>query len=95
MATGNNKKRGLIKVSNELYEDEYDIISIIFKDFRPIHIAFHFWDNNTWHIHGVSELFEEVEEGCVVPQYDVIFTTHQNEGDFSVYHTFEFKKVQY
>lgn len=91
----NNNRKGLIKVSNELYEKEYDTISLIFKDFRPTYIEFRHWDNNTWYIYGVSEFFEEVSEGSAIRQYEVVFTSHQNEGDFSVYYTYEFRKIEF
>lgn len=84
MVTGNNKK-GVIKVSNYFYENEYEIIKEIFKYFQPTHIEFRYWENSTWWFYGVSELFEEVAEGNPIPQYDAIFTNiGNNQHELSI-----------
>ena len=90
-------KRGFIKFSKVLYETQWSELYIIFKDFRPTHIELRHWENDVWYMYGVSELFEEVKEGDVVPQYDVIFTRHESETSESesrsYYFTYEFRKV--
>jgi hypothetical protein len=83
----NRFKRGYIQVSNELYVNYYDDIKIMFDDFRPTHIEFRHWENNTWYIWGISNQFEELTEVQQTPQYLCIFT-HHDDGSI----TYEFKK---
>jgi hypothetical protein len=73
-------RKGLIKISNTLYCEWWDIIRLIFKDFRPTHIEFRHWENNVWYLYGISNEFERVTEGEDIPQYDVQFTYLSNGG---------------
>jgi hypothetical protein len=83
-------KRGIIKISDILYKEDWSIISEIFKDFRPTHIEFRHWENDIWYLFGESEMFDEVKEGEKVPEYTVIFTftSHPDKT-----YTFKFQKV--
>ena len=74
----NKNRRGLIKISNEFIEKDWDLIYIFFKDFRPTHIEFRHWKNNTWYYYGVSKLFKELKEAEAIPEYDVIFKRDKN-----------------
>jgi hypothetical protein len=71
-------KKGLIKMSNEMYTEMWGELYIFFKDFRPTHIEFRHWENDTWYFYGVSDFFDEVKEGDAVKQYEVWFTRHPN-----------------
>ena len=81
------QKKGFIKISNELYVNHWNEIYVIMKDFRPINIDYRHWENDTWYIYGVSEMFDELKEGEVLPQYLVIF--EQNNGK----RNYRFEKV--
>jgi len=80
--------KGLVKISNELYVNDWERLCIFMKDFRPTHIEFRHWENDTWYMYGVSKMFDKLKEGDAVPQYDVIFTQHENKDI-----TYEFKRV--
>ena len=80
--------KGLVKISNECYVNDWAKLHIFMKDFRPTHIEFRHWENNTWYMYGVSEMFEELKEGDAVPNYNVIFTQHENKTI-----TYKFKRV--
>ena len=80
--------KGLIKISNELYVNDWQRLSVFMKDFRPIHIEFRHWENDIWYIYGVSEMFDELKEGEAVPEYDVIFTEYENRDG-----TYKFERV--
>lgn len=80
--------KGLVKISNELYVNDWETIYIFMKDFRPTHIEFRHWENDTWYMYGISKMFDELKEGDAVPQYDVIFTQHGNKEI-----TYKFKRV--
>lgn len=70
-------KKGVIKVSKEIYEDSWHILHLIFKDFKPNYIEFRPWgplENNVWYFYGTSDLFEKVEEGSDINFYQVVFT---------------------
>ena len=66
--------KGFVKISNALYVSDWKRLYVFVKDFRPTHIEFRHWENDTWYIYGVSEKFDALQEGEAVPQYDVIFT---------------------
>ena len=66
-------KRGPIKISDEMYRNEWPLIYIFFKDFRPTHIEFRHWEANTWYLYGESDLFDENIEGEAIPEYSVKF----------------------
>jgi hypothetical protein len=71
--------KGLIKISNELYVSEWDIIM---KYIRPTHIEFRHWENDVWYIYGVSDKFEPVKEGEAVPEYNVIISISGKKTSF-------------
>jgi len=78
--------KGLIKISNEIYCNQWDLISIIFESFRPINIEFRHWENNIWYLWGISEKFRKLDEGEKIPEYEVIFTFNkkwQNTYEFN------------
>jgi hypothetical protein len=81
-------RKGYFEISDEMYTKDWDILSQIFKDFRPIHIEFNHWNRNIWVIVGVSDKFDEVEEDEPIPQYEVIFTRHPYDQ-----YTYVFKRV--
>lgn len=81
------KNKGYFKATDELITTNWKEIYIIFKDFRPTHIEFRFWEGNLWYLWGVSELFDEVKECEAIPQYDIIFTKDKNRL------TYKFEKV--
>lgn len=80
--------KGLVKISNELYVNDWKRLYIFMKDFRPTHIEFRHWENDTWYMYGVSEMFDKLKEGDAVPQYDVIFAQYENKDI-----TYKFKRV--
>lgn len=83
-----SKRKGVIKITNQLYDSDWEIISAIFSKFKPSHIEFRYWENDMWYFYGTSELFDELKEAEAIPFYDVIFTS-QMDGTY----TFEFKKA--
>lgn len=80
--------KGLIKISNELYAQNWSLIYFFMKDFRPTHIEFRHLENDIWYLYGESDKFEPIKEGEEVPQYDVIFTISPGSGV-----SYEFKRV--
>jgi len=80
--------KGLVKISNELYVNDWDRIYFFMKDFRPTYIEFRHWENDIWYIYGISKMFDELKEGDAIPQYDIIFTQHENNDI-----TYKFERV--
>ena len=68
-----SNKKGIIKISNDVYMGDLDVISKIFAFFRVLHIEFRYWENDTWYLYGESEKFEVIEEGAQIPFYDITF----------------------
>lgn len=81
-------RKGFIKMTDQLYKENWKDIYIFFKDFRPTHIEFRHWENDIWYFYGESELFDIIKEGMQIPQYEVMLTRH---NDNTI--TYEFKKV--
>jgi len=79
---------GFIKISNELYVNDWERLHVIMKDFRPTHIEFRSWENDIWYFYGVSKKFDKLTLGEFVPQYEVIITEDENKGL-----TYEFKRI--
>lgn len=74
------KNKGYIRCADSLITNNWGRLYIFFKDFRPTHIEFKHWENNTWYFWGVSELFDELKEGDPIPQYDVLFTQQEDKS---------------
>jgi len=70
--------KGLIKISDVMYKQDWHILYIFMKDFRPTHIEFRHWENDIWYMYGVSDHFDVLKEGDLVPQYDIVFTKQGN-----------------
>lgn len=66
--------KGYIILTNELYVDNYDLISIIFTKFRPTYIERTHWLDGGWTIYGECKDFREVKEGEIIPRYEVVLT---------------------
>lgn len=75
-------KKGFIKITDTLYKNSWDIVYLIFKDFKPSHIEFRHWDNNIWVFYGESEYFKELKEGEPVPQYEAVVTWSEDKNYF-------------
>lgn len=77
-----NNKRGVIKISKELIENEnfHRKFQLLFSRFIPLKIIH---DSIYWtgiiEYYGISEYFETVEPGCITPEYMVEFTDHKDE----------------
>ncbi len=82
--------KGFIKISNDVYVKMWGTLYIIFKDFRPTHIEFRHWENDIWYFYGTSDLFDEVKEGDIIPQYDVLLTRNEDSAPL----TYEFIKMK-
>ena len=80
--------KGLIKITNELINQDWTTIYVLFEYFRPTYIEFRYWENDIWYFYGVSELFDELKEGENVPHYDVIFTNNKDQKS-----TIQFKRI--
>lgn len=57
---------GIVKISDELYSNNYDSCKVIFEHLRPLNIKFH---HRQWFIKGESQFFDDVAEGDGIPQY--------------------------
>jgi len=67
-------KKGFIRITDQLYKENWLDIAPIFKDFKPFHIEFRPQENDIWYFYGYSEKFEQVNEGERIPEYEVIIT---------------------
>jgi len=73
-------KLGKINISSQLVMDEYSKLSPLFSKFTPIHVEREFNIGNFIYT-GLSDLFDNVEQGQIIPFYNVTLT---NEEDKSI-----------
>lgn len=77
-----NRKGKLIVSRQLILESKESALREIFTNFFPIdadrHHQYQFWDSIVYY--GVSPHFEEVEEACDAPEYDIILDIDAN-GD--------------
>lgn len=64
--------KGYIKVSNDIYKGDMNIMAGIFSFFRPLRIEQEHWDNEDWVIYGESERFEPLPKGTPIPRYSIL-----------------------
>jgi len=72
-------RQGIIRMSNDIYQNNWKQIYMMFSEFRPAYIEFRHWDNNTWYFYGQSEHFEAIQEGQSLPFYVVSFIKNEDE----------------
>lgn len=76
----NNQKGGFIKVSNDIFMGQPNLIREIYKTFYPIHIEYRIWENHIWFLFGYCDYFEEIKNGEKWLQYDVTFTEKEDKS---------------
>lgn len=81
-------KKGLIKISDVLYQDNWELAFPIFKYFRPFHIDTKLYAREIV-FYGECDFFEELKEGEIIPQYDAFVKKYKN-GTYSV----RFKRIK-
>lgn len=74
--------KGIIKITDILYKENYDEISGIFKYFKPTHIDFRHWENDIWYFYGISDFFEKTKKGDDIPFYTVEINTENKTYKF-------------
>lgn len=65
------KRKGIIKIDNVFFTTDMAAIRLLFANFVPMEIDHEL--NSTLYM-GISDQFEEIEEGSTVPKYDVEIT---------------------
>lgn len=83
------KRKGVVKVTKEFYENEWPTVCQIFKHFRPSHIEFRHWENDVWYFFGTSEFFDELKEGEATPEYLAIFTSDGKVPHAGIFSNFQ------
>ena len=74
------KKKGILKISKDLYENHWETLYPIFKDFKPIRIELEYWNHDDIILYGVSDKFDEVSEGEIIPYYVVRIDTSKKDS---------------
>lgn len=75
------KRRGIVRVSAPLIkEGNTAILKALYSNFYPLSIEPQndFGDVITFIMKGLSEHFDEIEEGSVIPQYDFQFIRNED-----------------
>lgn len=74
--------KGCIRISEKAHKEMWSDIYIFMKYFRPTHIENRTYEG-IWLFYGESNQFDELQEGEIVPEYDVVFTRF-DEGGYDV-----------
>jgi hypothetical protein len=74
------KRKGILMVSRQLImEADLNMLKVIFSNFIPIDADrnhnINYWDSIKYY--GISEHFEEVEEACIAPNYEMVLTRNE------------------
>ena len=91
-----SKRKGKLIVSRELIlESNGQILKEIFSNFFPIdadrHHNLNYWDSISYF--GISPHFEEVEEACIVPEYEIVLDI--DEDGNSKFNRFDKRELHY
>ena len=80
----NDRKLGKFRVTNELIHNNPQKVAEVFHllNLVPVQIQF-LWDRNEFEYIALSSQFDEVKEGSIVPDYDVIIS-EKEDGELSV-----------
>ena len=75
----NKKKFGLIKISNDIFINQPDLVREIYKTFYPISIECKPLENHVWFLFGYCHDFQEINDGDEPLSYDVNFTEKKDK----------------
>lgn len=67
-------RRGIIFVSDSIFDENYDAMFLLFSKFVPLYIEHVFYGRNYI---GVCSEFKEIKEGEVMPTYEAIITKNE------------------
>ncbi len=69
-----NNRYGKIKISFRFYTEQWELIKLMFLEFQPFHIERNFWSQNAdeLYLYGLSDHFDEIDNGAITPEYDLI-----------------------
>lgn len=77
-------RKGVIKISYHFIDNEPDRVQEVFSKVLPLEIKTNHF-NRIIEYYCISKEFEEVEENCAAPFYEVVFT--EKDGKYII--TFE------
>lgn len=83
-------RKGLIKITPDLYEHSWDLIYAMFAELKPTYIEKKSWDYY-YRIYGVCKSFRVINEGEEIPEYEV--NIHQTIINDKVVYEFEFNEI--
>jgi hypothetical protein len=91
-----SKRKGKLIVSRELIlESSGQVLKEIFSNFFPIdadrHHNFNYWDSILYY--GISPHFEEVEEACIAPEYEIVLDI--DEDGNAKFNRFDKRELHY
>ena len=75
-------KKGIIRISSQLYEKDYKMIAQLFSFFKISFVEPRPYHDSDWVFYGESELFEEVAKGGKIPEYSATFIKEEGNDDY-------------
>ena len=70
-----SKRIGKFKVNKTVFFQDYDLMKRVFNDAVVVE-CIHHW-NDVMEYVCISPLFEEVEEGCIINDYEVVISENE------------------
>ena len=77
-------KKGYIQINDYIYKSQWEnVLFPIFKEFKPFNIIKPNGVSDYWIFEGECDLFDEINDGEKLPQYEVRISIKGNETSHS------------
>lgn len=73
---------GIIEISKEIYENDYETVLEVFKKLKPYKIDY-LVQEEIFEISGVCKEFDDIEEGDLIPLYSCNVTLIDGKKEIS------------
>lgn len=89
---GLKNRKGTVKIHTDFLKDlDVELATEIFSKFYPVEIIHSYFGVSTYI--GYSTEFDEVKEGCICPEYDILCTRLVDEENKEVSYEVKFRLV--
>src|SRR5690349_20653771 len=68
---------GKLTIHNDMYTGQPHVIALLFAQCLPVKLEFEYF-NQCWNIVALSDRFDKVQEGQVMPEYSAVFKTEED-----------------
>ena len=92
------RRIGRVEIATNLFSEDMnslrvDSLKTLFSVFYPVHIAKNEYRQTAMYV-GISERFDLVDEGDLIPLYHPVVTTHVIGNGIAVNYSIKFEKME-